>query len=454
MGWRTKSIAQVQSEFDRGELKRSLGAIHLVLFGIGCIIGAGIFVRTGTAAALYAGPAVMLSFIIAGVVCVFAGLCYAELASMLPVSGSAYTYAYTTVGEFGAWIMGALLLLEYALAASVVAVGWSGYAVSLLHDIGLNIPAEYTQAIGKLVIAHASTFSMTDPVVSLNGVTAHLNDGSVVQFLSQGKATITGAFTTALAQNDVIDAAKGGGYALINSLDIAVKTDSHALLAEATKVMDPATTHLRDLAAGTQLIVPNGQIVQLPLATVVPVDPASVVTSLFNLPAVFITLAVTMLLILGVSESATVNNIIVAIKVTVILAFIAVGAFFVNPDNWHPFIPEPTGVENQFGIERCHSCGDDRVLCLHRFRGRLDRRTGSEESAQGHAHRHPGFAGHLHGALHGHRGGADGRGVVHQAQRRRARGHRGRHLRPAMELARQVHQDRRHRRICRRWCWC
>ena len=142
MGWRTKSIAQVQTEFDRGELKRSLGAIHLMLFGIGCIIGAGIFVRTGTAAALYAGPAVMLSFIIAGVVCAFAGLCYAELASMLPVSGSAYTYAYTTVGEFGAWIMGALLLLEYALAASVVAVGWSGYAVSLLHDIGLNIPAE------------------------------------------------------------------------------------------------------------------------------------------------------------------------------------------------------------------------------------------------------------------------------------------------------------------------
>jgi amino acid transporter len=350
MGWRTKSIAQVQSEFDRGELKRSLGAIHLVLFGIGCIIGAGIFVRTGTAAALYAGPAVMLSFIIAGVVCVFAGLCYAELASMLPVSGSAYTYAYTTVGEFGAWIMGALLLLEYGLAASVVAVGWSGYAVSLLHDIGLNIPAEFTQAVGKLVVAHASTFSMTDPLVSLNGVSAHLTDGSVVQFLSQGKATITGAFTTALAQNDVVDAAKGGGYALINALDIAVKTDSQALLAEATKVMDPATTHLRDLAAGTQLIVPNGQIVQLPLATIVPVDPASVVTSLFNLPAVFIVLSVTMLLILGVSESATVNNIIVAIKVTVILAFIAVGAFFVNPDNWHPFIPEPTGVENQFGF--------------------------------------------------------------------------------------------------------
>src|SRR3954466_13953903 len=164
MKWnlRTKSIDQVQTEFDRGELKRTLGPIHLVLFGIGCIIGAGIFVRTGTAAALYAGPAVIISFIIAGVVCAFAGLCYAELASMLPVSGSAYTYAYTTVGEFGAWIMGALLLLEYALAASVVAVGWSGYAVSPLHDIGVHMPAKLTQATGNYVVEAKSNVSMVD----------------------------------------------------------------------------------------------------------------------------------------------------------------------------------------------------------------------------------------------------------------------------------------------------
>ncbi len=351
MVWRTKSIAQVQSEFDRGELKRTLGPIHLVLFGIGCIIGAGIFVRTGTAAALHAGPAVILSFVIAGVVCAFAGLCYAELASMLPVSGSAYTYAYTTIGEFGAWIMGALLLLEYALAASVVAVGWSGYAVSLAHDIGINIPAEYTQAVGKLVMAHASSFNMTDPLVSLNGVTAQLSDGSVAQFLSQGKATISGTFTTALAQYDVIEHAKGGGYTLINALDVAVKAESHAVLQDAVKIFDPATAHLRELAPGTQLLIPAGSVVQLPLASVVPIEPSAVVTSLFNLPAVFIVLAATVLLVIGVSESATVNNVIVAIKVTVIIAFICVGAFFVNPDNWHPFIPEPTGVENQFGMD-------------------------------------------------------------------------------------------------------
>ncbi len=207
MGWRTKSIAQVQSEFDRGELKRTLGPIHLVLFGIGCIIGAGIFVRTGTAAAQYAGPAVILSFVIAGVVCALAGLCYAELASMLPVSGSAYTYSYTTVGEFGAWIMGALLLLEYALAASVVAVGWSGYAVSLLHDIGLDIPAALTQPHGKMVVAALTQLAFTDPLVTLNGVTASLQDGSTVQFFSIGTATISGDFAASIAQYDVLNVA-------------------------------------------------------------------------------------------------------------------------------------------------------------------------------------------------------------------------------------------------------
>jgi amino acid transporter len=352
MGWRTKSIAQVQNEFERGELKRTLGPIHLVLFGIGCIIGAGIFVRTGTAAAQFAGPAVILSFVIAGVVCALAGLCYAELASMLPVSGSAYTYSYTTVGEFGAWIMGALLLLEYALAASVVAVGWSGYAVSLMHDIGLDIPAALTQPHGKMVLAAMTSIALTDPTVSLNGVAATLADGSTVQFFSQGTATIQGAFTATIAQYDVVKpVVDSAGYALINAVDIPVADATQATLLEVTKVMDPATQVLRELATGTVVNVPANSIVQLPSATVLSLPAASVVTALFNLPAVFVTLAVTVLLVIGVSESATVNNIIVAIKVTVILLFIGVGAFFINPANWHPFIPEPTGVENQFGID-------------------------------------------------------------------------------------------------------
>src|SRR5687767_4569135 len=143
-----KSVAQVQRETETSQLKRTLGPWNLVFLGIGCIIGAGIFVRTGNAAALHAGPAVLFSFLIAGAVCALAGLCYAELSSTLPVSGSAYTYSYTTIGEFAAWVMGALLLLEYGLAASVVAVGWSGYVVSLLADIGVHIPPTLTGPMG------------------------------------------------------------------------------------------------------------------------------------------------------------------------------------------------------------------------------------------------------------------------------------------------------------------
>jgi APA family basic amino acid/polyamine antiporter len=232
-----KSVAQIQRETATSELKRTLGPWNLVFLGIGCIIGAGIFVRTGNAAALHAGPAVLLSFVIAGIVCGFAGLCYAELASTLPVSGSAYTYSYTTIGEFAAWVMGALLLLEYGLAASVVSVGWSGYMVSLLADIGIHVPA-----------------------------------------------ALTGPY----------------GYP-------------------------------KELADGT------------------------VITTVFNLPAFLVCLALALLLVVGVSESAKFNNVIVAIKVTVLAAFIIVGGFILiqNYDqfahNWQPFIPEPTGEKGEFG---------------------------------------------------------------------------------------------------------
>ena len=232
-----KSVAQVQRETQTSELKRSLGAWNLVFLGIGCIIGAGIFVRTGNAAALHAGPAVLISFAIAGIVCAFAGLCYAELSSTLPVSGSAYTYSYTTIGEFAAWVMGALLLLEYGLAASVVSVGWSGYMVSLLGDIGIHVPA-----------------------------------------------TLTGPY----------------GY---------------------PKVLADGTT----------------------------------ITTVFNLPAFLVCMVLALLLVVGVSESAKVNNVIVAIKVTVLTAFILVGGFIILSNwstfapNWDPFIPEPTGTDGEFG---------------------------------------------------------------------------------------------------------
>ena len=133
-------------------LKRALTAKHLVMLGIGAIIGAGIFVLTGQAAAVHAGPAVVLSFVFAGIACAFAGLCYAEFASMLPVSGSAYSYAYATLGEIVAWFIGWMLILEYLFAASTVAVGWSGYFNSLLQSIGelagmpLALPAAMSNA--------------------------------------------------------------------------------------------------------------------------------------------------------------------------------------------------------------------------------------------------------------------------------------------------------------------
>jgi APA family basic amino acid/polyamine antiporter len=242
-----KSVEQVQRETETSQLKRTLGPWNLVFLGIGCIIGAGIFVRTGNAAALHAGPAVLLSFLVAGVVCALAGLCYAELSSTLPVSGSAYTYSYTTIGEFAAWVMGALLLLEYGLAASVVAVGWAGYVVSLLGDFGIVIP------------------------VQLTGPTGH-----------QVMQTVGGAMAPVLV---------------------------------------------------------NGA----PL------------TYLFNLPAFLICMALAGLLVVGVSESARVNNIIVAIKVTVILAFIVICGGYVIAhidtlkSNWEPFIPPPTGAKGEFG---------------------------------------------------------------------------------------------------------
>jgi APA family basic amino acid/polyamine antiporter len=128
------------------ELHRTLGPWQLIALGIGAIIGAGIFVITGHAAAAYAGPGVVYSFMIAGLGCLFAGLCYAEFASMIPVAGSAYTYTYATMGRFLAWIIGWNLVLEYMAAASTVAVGWSGYFVELLGQFGVSIPKAFSSA--------------------------------------------------------------------------------------------------------------------------------------------------------------------------------------------------------------------------------------------------------------------------------------------------------------------
>src|SRR5512133_1542888 len=149
----TKPLSQLQDESkDSSGLKRSLTALNLTTLGIGAIIGAGIFVLTGQAAAQYAGPGIVLSFIISGLACGFAGLCYAEFASMIPIAGSAYTYSYATLGEFLAWIIGWDLILEYLFATSTVAVGWSGYVVSFLKDLHIIIPPQFTGAVGTVLV--------------------------------------------------------------------------------------------------------------------------------------------------------------------------------------------------------------------------------------------------------------------------------------------------------------
>src|SRR6266545_1030971 len=222
---RRKSVTQLQADaLTDHRLKRALGATNLTTLGIGAIIGTGIFVLTGTVAAQNAGPAVVLSFVLAGVASIFAALCYSEFASLVPMAGSAYTYGYATLGELFAWIIGWDLILEYALGAVTVSIGWSGYVVSFLRDVGIHIPPELSAARGTLIT----------------------------------------------------------------------------------------------LADGTQ------------------------VAAIFNLPAVIIIAVVTFLLVIGIRESATVNNVIVFVKVAVVLLFIVGAAHAINPANWHPFIPPQT----------------------------------------------------------------------------------------------------------------
>ena len=232
--WIKKSLDQLMVETSENSsgLKRTLGRFNLITLGIGGIIGAGIFVLTGQAAANYAGPAIVISFAIAGIACAFAGLCYAEFASMIPVAGSAYTYAYATLGEFIAWIIGWDLILEYLFGGATVSVGWSGYVVSFLKDFGIHIP-------------------------------------------------------------DV--------------------------LCNAPFAFDSATHEW--MLTG----------------------------SILNFPAMFIVAVVITLLVVGISESANVNNLIVIVKVTVIFLFIGFGIFYLLPENLDPFIPQNTGTFGQFG---------------------------------------------------------------------------------------------------------
>lgn len=176
--FKTKDLDAILSEAEgeKGGLRRALGPLNLVTLGIGAIIGTGIFVLTGPVAATAAGPAIVLSFIIAGVGCAFAGLCYAEFAALIPIAGSSYSYAYTTLGEIIAWVIGWALVLEYAFGAATVAVGWSGYVDSLLQDIGLHPSPRFTLAPGtKAVLYHGrwetlASLGMANPNINVAGL--------------------------------------------------------------------------------------------------------------------------------------------------------------------------------------------------------------------------------------------------------------------------------------------
>jgi APA family basic amino acid/polyamine antiporter len=244
--WATKSITALRAEADAGgerSLKRALGPLNLITLGIGAIIGAGIFVLTGQAAALHAGPAVPLSMILVGIACAFAGLCYAEMASAVPVAGSAYTYSYATMGELVAWIIGWDLVLEYAAGAATVGVGWSGHFVSLLGQVGLHLPA-----------------------------------------------TLTNSPTAWCTAANVRDAVAGCAHTGLNL---------------------------------------TGAII--------------------NAPAVFVVALMSTILVIGIKESATVNNFIVILKVCIILLIVFVGLGHINPANWKPFVPPNTGEWGTYG---------------------------------------------------------------------------------------------------------
>jgi basic amino acid/polyamine antiporter, APA family len=283
--FKTKPIDQIIAEAaEQGEhtLKRTLSATALTLLGVGAIIGTGIFVLTGQAAGKHAGPAVVLSMILAGVVSVFAALCYSEFASAVPISGSAYTYGYATLGEFVAWIIGWDLILEYAFGAATVAVGWSGNIIKLCDALGIPFPIALSAAPG---IKHV-----------------YLTDVAVKQ----------------------LENMRIGETVLNPTVGYSVLTD--------------------ELAKGLAQAGIN----------------APIETSIFNLPAFLIAIAVTALLVRGIQESANFNSIIVMVKIGVVLLFIIAGIGYVNTHylgvgcapgvgDCLPFIPNNTGTFGEYG---------------------------------------------------------------------------------------------------------
>src|SRR5579863_2513395 len=183
----TKPLNVIMEEAkETGEhcLRRALGPANLIALGIGAIIGAGIFVLTGQAAATAAGPAIVVSFMFCGVICAFAGLCYAEFASLIPIAGSAYTYGYATLGEIFAWIIGWDLVLEYAFGAATVASGWSGYFVSLLQQLHIYLPPQFTTTYGNVLYFYAGKWQPAGMIPSTIDAAALPHAAGIFNFVA------------------------------------------------------------------------------------------------------------------------------------------------------------------------------------------------------------------------------------------------------------------------------
>jgi APA family basic amino acid/polyamine antiporter len=294
MSWRRQLLARkplekILAEMEgENRLKRALGPVNLTALGIGAVIGAGIFVATGAAAKDVAGPALMVSYLVAGLTCIFAALCYAEFASMAPVAGSAYTYAYTTLGELFAWIIGWDLVLEYAVAAATVANGWSSYFQSVLLTFGIALPMALTGAPYKYDQGHI----LANSIASYDGhdVTQKALKEKEAVWPDGDIKPAEGVFWVRAARSGAsVDPVKQGGRVVIvgNVHDSAFES----------KLSD--------------------------------VRPARV-----NLLAILIVTAVTAVLVKGIKESAGFNAVMVGIKVMAVLFVIIVGAFYVNPENW------------------------------------------------------------------------------------------------------------------------
>jgi len=282
--WRRKPLAAYEADVKNSQLKRVLSRWGLTSLGIGAVIGGGIFVLTGIAANQWAGPALALSFVLAGVACTFAALCYAEFASILPVEGSAYAYSYGTVGELFAWLIGWNLILEYMMGATTVAVSWSGYFEKLL----------------KLLSIHPPIWLLNDPITAQEKIEKATNMSALADLVQQ--------FST------LADLKAAAGQQGLGDLVARYKT-----LDDVRRAFEGNT--LADLAKTYSDVSYPGFAV--------------------NLPAFLIVLVVTYILVKGIKEAASTNNLIVIMKVSVVIFVIIAGAFFVDVANWTPFIPEP-----------------------------------------------------------------------------------------------------------------